>query len=231
MKLAVLSLFRNRVWALPRYFSQIEALAETLNDKVAVVAVENNSTDKTRKMLQKWTYPWVHVLGQNNRDAEYGSVVHPERFRILSNAANIGLDFIADWVETDMVMFMESDIIWQAEPIIRLMANASIVNGLVAPMVYTERDRIFYDFWAFRRAIDAHFETFSETSYKTMKHGMERVWSAGTCLVFPKQVLLDGARFDPEEPNHGAIVSFCRKAAHLGYNTYANYDESIYHPQ
>lgn len=230
MKLAVLSLFRNRIWALPRYFAQIEALAQKV-ERLHVVAVENNSTDNTRKTLTRWKYPHLNILGQHTNDPEYGSVVHPERFRILSNAANIGLDFIADWIDTDLVMFMESDIMWTPETVLTLAKNVMSTGGIIAPMVYTQMDRVFYDFWAFRTSENVHFPTFNEVKFRTSKQGLEQVWSAGTCLMFPHKLLLAGARFDPNEAKNGAIVSFCRKAAELEYNTYVNYDLAIYHPQ
>jgi glycosyltransferase involved in cell wall biosynthesis len=225
---------RNRQYVFPRYPYQIEQLEWPGNKEVVVV--ENDSTDRTRQLLNLWretsSKVTVHILGESTGEKLYSSCVNLERFRILANAVNIGLDYIASHLTAEYIMFIESDIIWAPNLAIKLKSLVDRLDGLVAPMIWTERDRIFYDIWAFRYMLDGkegHFSPHHENWFaKNWTEEYKPILSAGTCLMFKRNVLEAGARLTHEE----AIVGLCRTAKSLAdKQTYVAYKIHIYHPQ
>jgi hypothetical protein len=225
--LTIVSIFRNRQHVFPRYFNQIEGL-EWLFGKVNIVAIENDSTDRTRQILEQWNYPHKYILGETTGEPYYGSCINSERFRILAQAVNIGLDYIVKNIETEYVMFIESDIIYEHKLALLLKTLVDKIDGIVSPMVWTEKDLIFYDIWAFRFEENGELKSFppyGKKWYETnWREEYKQILSAGTCLMFKKEVLCKGARLTPEE----AIVGLCKTA---NVPTIAAYKIHIYHPQ
>lgn len=223
--LVIMSLFRDCQSAIQRYSQQYYDLEWPFGNKT-IVAVENDSKDMTKRLLRNWVGHdfTVHLISNDFAYPRYGSVVSVERFRNLSTVFNMGLDYILRHIPAKYVLFVESDLIYQPDLAVRLKQIVDVTNGIVAPMIYTQRDRIFYDIWGFRTLDGQGFPCQHESHFA--KLGFYEVMSAGSCLMFNREVIHKGARPDDE-----ALVGFCKQAKALGFPTYVDFSTEIVHPQ
>ena len=217
--MVIFSLFRNRGMLVNQYIHLINSLEWP--EKFHVVCVENDSHDLTREVLETWAsqkHPKydVHVVGETTGRPFYGSIVLQDRFDILSEAANIGLDKSLE-LDQDYIMFIESDIIFDSDLALELKKRIDILDAIVAPMVWTIRDKIFYDFWGFR-TLDGEF--YPTCKFGEQGEGHHEVLSAGTCLFFKPE---HAGRFGKE-----AIVDFCKTSP---AKIFALRGMHVYHPQ
>lgn len=231
----ILSLFRDRSEeTIKRFIKQVESIP----GEVDVVCVENDSKNNTRKLLENWKRRvarrknndlTVHVIGETTGEKFYPSAVDNERFRILSDAANLGLDYIRYEIKPmylDKFLFVESDLIWDAKVVEDLIGTVLDTSGLVAPMVWTEKDKIFYDFWAFRALPEKggdYFPTKNQEWYKAnWGPGVLEVQSVGSMFMVD-WVNVGDARLGEE-----AIVTFTKN---VKCKKYIDQNVNVYHPQ
>ena len=94
VKATVVSIFRDSASYLERYFTQLNN--QLNSEPIALSLVEGDSIDPTYKFLLKRTQgrEYTKVTKLDLHKPRYGSVVHPERFEILADTFNAGLDAI-----------------------------------------------------------------------------------------------------------------------------------------
>jgi hypothetical protein len=231
--IAIVSLFRDRRYLLDRYTSQIDALKWA--GRKHVVAVEGDSVDGTGEALDTWALsnPNVHVLHHHMHLPKYGSCVHPERFRILSEVANVGLNYVVANLKVRYVAFVESDLYYDSELLESLLyvSNGLPKSAVVAPMPWImldgRRDPLFYDTWAFRHDPKSEFPQQTPKWYADKYAGAPvEAWSAGTTLFCDAEAVYAGARFTPEN----VIVGFCREMVTRGAKVWAATGVNVWHP-
>jgi hypothetical protein len=205
------------------YFAQLNELCRLSSHSIRQVAVEGDSTDQTRTQLKEYATDYgldLDLRTKSHGGPVYGSTEAPERFTALSGVAN---EVFAGVRESDDVfVYVESDLIWRPEILLRLASR--LVHGVdvLAPMVFAGEH--FYDLWAFR--INGH--RFSPTApyYSGLRNdGPTKIDSAGSCLVMKAHV----ARETPPMTT-GALVEWCGNARAKGFGIYVDARERIHHP-
>ncbi len=222
MRIVIGSAFRNMNQRLVTYFSQVNALAALLGHEhsVRVIAVEGDSTDATRRGLRNdWGVP-VQCIEHDHGKRVWGSTVDPERFTALSGVANHIFASVRD--EDDVLVYVESDLLWEPVTMLGLMAASGVAADVVAPMVFA--GEAFYDIWAFRKDGEA-FTPFPPYHPGLHAAGVTKVDSVGSCLVMGAHV----ARLTPPM-THGALVEWCGNARRTGFSIGVAPQLRIEHP-
>lgn len=158
MNITLCSAFRNSTSYLLRYFCQIAELMQALDDRgdsMNLVVGEGDSTDGTLSMLHELKGPdfdIVHLVDCTHGGTEFGSVASPERFRQLAYVGNC--IWAAILPDTDAVLYVESDLIWSADTMLKLIDRLQEYTA-ISPMIYLRRDGYpadaWYDIWATRK--------------------------------------------------------------------------------
>lgn len=228
MNVTILSIFRNAVIYLERYFEQMDGLQASLHergDTLHLLLGYGDSIDGTGAAL------WdecsnrfsAHLVDVSHGGPHYGSIEHPDRFRLLAQVGNQLLGCIPP--NADVVGIVESDLIWQAETILQLLEDLEHVDA-VAPMVM---DAIpadsFYDVFAFRRN-GARF-TKTPPFHPDLQPGSDllEIDSAGSVLFLDAD-LARKARFTYDS----AIVGFCKGIREQGASICVNTQTAVQHP-
>jgi len=206
MNIALCSAFRDAAAYLPRYLRQVDALGQALaerGDRFAMVWGDGDSIDHTRERLivaaQGIRWP-VHRVDCTHGGARYGSVVNAERFRQL---AFVGRQIFATVpAGADVVIYVESDLIWQLETMLGLIEHVkppapiipiepvykrAPVVAAVAPMIILQRAGwqrgTWYDTHAFV-ADGVHFEHRPPWHFRNSGAStMIELETAGSCLA------------------------------------------------
>ena len=183
MKLTVCSIFRDSVGYVPRYFHQIDRLREHVD--VNLVLAEGDSTDETMDHLLRLVEPPDVLLHVAHGGAKYGSIDHPVRWDQIASVVRPVIErALRD--DPDMVMWVESDLVWDTGNMLRLIDGAK--NGrAVAPMALAEGSKRFYDVWGYRvakvgfNAYEPYWPGQPET-----EDGYVKIDSCGSCFVTPE---------------------------------------------
>lgn len=228
MNIAIISAFRNSESRLLRYFLQVEALLlhgrKTDPDlSVRVIAVEGDSTDKTKTQLRNakkiFNLPFnVKVVTHNHGKREFSSTEDTDRLEALTGVMKAGLSE-ADSSKDDVVLYVESDLIWnphQVGSLIDMALRQEKGFDIFAPMIWAGKDhlgrRIFYDIWGFRKN-GARFSPFYPyTSEYLSNLQVSEIDSAGSCLAFRSEIAEK-----VEVSGSNGLVSFCESARKSGY--------------
>lgn len=123
MNITIASIFVNSMPYIQRYLAQCVALSDALierGDKPTFLWGEGDSTDHTRRMLEamRWRLN-SRVVDVTHGGQIFGSVVREERFRQL---ALVGRKLWAEVpAECDVVLWVESDLIWSVETTLGLI--------------------------------------------------------------------------------------------------------------
>lgn len=147
---------------------------------------EGDSIDDTLVSLKHATrtYP-AKIVDCAHGGGAYGSVVKAERFRQLAHVGNT--IWAAIPADADVVVYVESDLIWQAETIMRLIDNVA-TGGLdaVVPKIILRRAgwpaHTFYDRWAYRYR-GQHFSHHRPYFQGYKADQLTRIDSAGSCMA------------------------------------------------
>lgn len=225
MNVCVCSAFRNSQSYLTRYFAQVEMLRRKLGrrgDSLHLVLGEGDHIDETREKLPGWTKDFdAQIIQVDHGGYEYGPVVHPQRFRQLAYVWGCIWDWIPD--NANVVVFLESDLIWHPNTMLALIER--VIQGFpaVAPMVM-DGPTSFYDIYAFRRH-DAPF-TKSPPYYRNPPQagGIMRLDSAGSCLAM-RGGLARKLLWDDE-----VIVGLCRQIHGQGESVWLDPALEVIHP-
>jgi len=193
MKICLCSSFRNSSAYIDRYTDQVIALHKALKrsrHELSVVWGEGDSTDDTRTLLEA-AYRAVAISGMGegaivdctHGGKEFGSVVNEKRFKQLAYVCNKIWKAIP--ADSDAVVFVESDLIWDAATMTALIKRLKEYPAVV-PMVLLDRegfsDQAFYDVYAYR----INGEHFTQAPPYHPHYTPEkpfRVDSAGSCMA------------------------------------------------
>lgn len=234
--LAIVSLFRQCSELIPFYRKRIEALDWPVPSHI--ITVEGDSKDNTPDLLDAWANEnaRVHSLHKSLGNPLFGSTLHPLRLLTLATVSNWGLDFIANNLEVEYVLFITSDLAYEPDLAKRLRwaLENSPHAGLVAPMVWRNdgtRD-IFYDTWAFRRRkIQSTDPLFAGTSKEKLLTQLGEapvpMQSVGSVLFCRAAAIYAGVRFTVEQD----VVGFSQNMREAGYTIWADPKAHTQHPQ
>ncbi len=229
MRIVIGSAFRNMAGRTNRYFKSVYALVEQLgyDDSVRIVAVEGDSIDGTaeelRHMAELWEIP-TDVRNHDHGHPHFGSTESPVRLKALTGVSNevfAGVDGT-----DDVLVYIESDLLWRAETIAGLAELAHRqADGfdIIAPLTYAAE--AFYDIWGYRGTDSQRFGPFAPFHESLPSHGIGEIHSAGSCLVMRSEV----ARF-VQNNSANALVGWCAAARCAGYRIGCAVDYRIDHP-
>ncbi len=248
-RVTLCSAFRDSVRndQLDRYLDQVWELHEYLAARCEILHCvwgEGDSTDGTRARLQKAANAWGKRQGARGKNGvtdcpapfppapcplivdcahggpAYGSVEDEQRFHQLAYVGNQIWAAIPE--ETDVVIYVESDLIWSAPTLIGLL-DATAIWPAVAPMVLDSPPaNTFYDVWAYRRngvRFTKQPPYHPEISSKPLQ-----LDSAGSCLALRWQVA-QWLHF-PED----CFVGFCRLLYERESSLWLLPNLTVYHP-
>lgn len=213
------------------YLKQMDALRTALlsrGDSLSVVWGEGDSADSTRILLdvelESENFDGV-LLDVSHGGPVYGSVVHAERFRLLAQTWNPILDAVPD--DADVVLIVESDLVWSADAMLTLIDQAQ-ERHVVVPMVYHGLHAAgFYDTWAFvKDGRNFDYRVPFHPALPSVPQGeLVQMDSAGSCLAMQAHY----AR-ECDIPAEDVIKGFCRQVYDLGGAVWLNREAGVYHP-
>jgi hypothetical protein len=139
------SMMRNSMGYIDRYFNQVSDLQDLIPE-LRVVVGEGDHIDQTAELLRSHPYP-AEVVDVSHGGARYGSIDHPQRWDDIAKSVRGVLDHVGD--PGQFLIWVESDLIWRADTMLKLIANAQ-ARITSCPMVYADNTRRFYDTWGYR---------------------------------------------------------------------------------
>lgn len=234
--IVVVSLFRNAESYIQNYFDQMIVWAEMMAEKgytLSLVLGYGDCTDNTEALLRQEAENFTNctLVDVSHGGENYGSIVHPERFRQLSKAYNSVWSLVPE--QSAVVVMVESDLEWQPETMDKLVQSLQRYKGakafgsrrfIIAPLVLREGD-LFYDTWAFRKN-KTHLQ--NQPPYHPLFHPKGRfseMDSVGSCLV-----MSGNFKHLVHFPEKDVVVGFCRMAREEGAEIYIDRECKVYHP-
>lgn len=151
MRIVVVSTFRDAVGYLPQYLDQTTALAERAADcghEVTFLWCENDSVDSTFNVLNDYAaeHGYATVIQRPTGAPYYQSTeIHNARWANVAKFSNATLDELPD---CDVMVWVESDLIWEPDTLLQL-ATGAIAHGATAAPVW--RRGTFYDIFTTRK--------------------------------------------------------------------------------
>lgn len=136
MNILICTILRDSGWILNNYFSQIEKIVSLrINDSFDISIFENDSSDNTRSILQNYNYNKIfknHFLTiQNLNTPKYGSVADENRVKLLAYYRNQALNQVKDLSIYDKIIWIESDIFYIPEDVIKLIdSDFDVYSGI-----------------------------------------------------------------------------------------------------
>jgi hypothetical protein len=234
-KVCICSIFRDSVKRkdneLGRYLAKLDTLWYDKKD-LYFSFVEGDSTDSTFEELNKW----AETKGNNalitkldSNLPHYGSVVHPERFKILTDVANKTLNAALEkWDDIEWFLWLESDLLFNNNLVFNLVASANNLEvKFLSPMIfYNEQKETFYDVYAYLEyESKANFSNDYPYSHKYTGNPM-RMYSVGSVMLIHSDVIKAGCRWHPER----AIIDLCDDANKAGFEIWVDPEIKVYHP-
>lgn len=231
MKVVIASIFRDSASYLDRYIGQVTALRDALagrGDALYAVWGEGDSIDRTATILAEkarkraLTFSLMDVA---HGGPKFGSVNVEQRWRQISYCCNTVLHNIPD--DTDVVVYVESDLIWSPETIITLIDGLGDGVDVLAPMsmANNETPARFYDTYGHASG-GVNFQPWAPY-HPDLKAGQKlRLDSAGSCLVLKGHVA-QTTRFTPAEKG---IVGWGADINAQGYAFWLNPAVAVWHP-
>lgn len=215
MQIVIGSAWRNSAHRAQRYMSQVVALAvhAGVDHRVRVLAVEGDSKDATREALTAAAAAIglpLQLETLNHGGPWFGSTEAPERLRALSRVGNKVFESVA--ADDDVLVYVESDLVWDAHTIGTLIDRAARRDGgfdVFAPLVFAGGN--FYDVWGFRGLDFTRFAPFPPY-HNSLRGELTEVSSAGSCLVMRGEIAR-AIRIT----NDYCLVGWCEQARKAGY--------------
>lgn len=224
MNVTILSIFRNATHYLERYFEQMDDLQRLLtqrSDSLHLLLGYGDSTDGTGVALfdECANRFDAHLIDVSHGGRVYGSIEHPQRFRLLAQVGNRLLEHVPP--NADVVGIVESDLIWDAPTLLGLIDHLAHVPA-VAPMVM-DGERSFYDIYAFRKN-GKHFTKYPPYC-EWLGSDLVQLDSAGSVL-FVQAHYARKARLTDER----VIVGYCEQIREQGGSIWCDPTLSVAHP-
>lgn len=227
MNVCVLSFFRNAGHGqAQRFLGQAAALRDQLNargDRLRVSAVYGDSIDNTEQALIDTAAAQNHALALvewNHGGPVFGSTEDPARLKALSALGNAGLSSIRK--QDDVVIYVESDLLWTPETMIGLIDQLGPERQIIAPLVFA--GEAFYDIFCFRKN-GQRFSPFHPYHPELNLDGLTHVDSVGSCLVMQAHVARE-CRIQ----NDDVLMGFCADAWAKGYTVSVDATRKVVHP-
>lgn len=227
MIVTIISAFRNAVGPqIDRYFCQMEALDTLLTqrgDTLTLLLGYGDSTDGTGEALFEAAADSIGALliHVSHGGPHFGSIEDPQRFKQLAFVGNKLLANVPS--DADVVGIVESDLIWEAETMTRLIDHLAWVPA-IAPMIM-DGPTSFYDVYAYRM----NGERFTKTPpyhwrLENFCNDLTLLDSAGSVL-FMNADLARKARFTDGE----AIVGLCKDIYNHGGSIWLDSQATVKH--
>jgi hypothetical protein len=225
VRVAVISAFRDAAGQqVARWLGQVAGLAAARPGwSVRAVAVEGDSRDRTRDELVDGARARgleLELVTANHGGPRWGSVEDPRRMAALSLVLNAGMG--AARIDDEAVLYVESDLLWDADTAVRLLELVSAEHPVVAPLVFAGEH--FYDVWGFRKN-GQRFSPLPPYHAELVPTGLTEVDSAGSCLA-----MLSVVARSVRVKDGNALVGWCAEARAIGYRIHATSDLSVRHP-
>ena len=239
-RIAIASIFRNSTTYIDRYIKQVADLTGHLcglGFDIHLIAAEGDSTDGTWDMLKtRLSYlngRIMHVANgsqltlfqANHGGKNYCSVDDAQRWRNISYVCNKVLESVEE--EDDFLLYVESDLIWDAETMQYLLGHLHNQQHIdaVAPLSIHKPTGLFYDTWGHRKD-GQQFQ--QQRPYHPGVRGiaLTPIDSAGSCIAMRGEVARE-CRFTPPEQG---IVGFGNDIRAHGYKFYLDPSLRVLHP-
>lgn len=167
----------------------------------------------------------AQIVDCTHGGAAYGSVVKAERFRQLAHVAS--RVWAAIPTDTDVMVWVESDLIWEPITLIRLVGRVA-EYGAISPMVFLRRagwgKESFYDTYAAVGLNGQHFSHHAPYHADYNPDEPFRVASMGSCMAMrgdiARRITFDDNTIFPD---------ICRQIAAGGYGVYVDPSLCVYH--
>jgi hypothetical protein len=232
MNVAVMSAFRNSAgFHIHRYFVRMARFQDALareGHTLHLKLVWGDSDDGTQTELfncaSALNPATFELIERSHGGPVYGSTEEMARLRALSMVANGAFESIGP--EIDVAIWIESDLLWDAQTFLRLIKRLSVEDvDVVAPLVFA--GEAFYDIWGFRDRTDERYGPFFPFNKELQHVGpvLTEVNSVGSCLVMRGEV----AR-ECRIRNDYALVGFCLDARAHNFHVWVDPHERIHHP-
>ena len=219
MLVELASVFSTATKYLSGFHQQVTSLQDALakdGHELRLILVEGDSRDNTWRELHR-LFPSADIIKRNHGGPVYGSVVDANRFRQLSYVGNA----IFERTSGDVLIYVESDLLWDANTIRLLISRLDRVPAVV-PMVFYDDSR-FYDVWAFRKN-GICFNPWPP--YAAIHSGeLTQLDSAGSCMVMRGE-MAKVVSFPPED----CFVGLCRLAYENGFSIWLDPTLRVTHP-
>ena len=226
MKVAVGSAFRNMAgYPLDVYTRRLAMLRDTLakqDHHLRWIAVEGDSIDATKRDIRRYAESRciaTELVERNHGGPWFGSVETAERMRALSFVGNGILESVRP--DDDVLVYIESDLVWESDTIMRLIEQLRPGFDVVAPLIFA--GEAFYDIWAYRKN-GQRFSPF-KPYHPDVNGEPVAIDSAGSCLVMRAEV---ARRCRIVEDM--CLVGFCKDVWDKGFTLHVDPRERIYHP-
>lgn len=226
-KITIVSPFRDSSADVPPYIRRVEAL-DYPADRLRIIVIEGDSTDDTLAQLLAWQDrdERLTVCKCDVHRPKFGSIVNPERFKILAQVFNTGMDEAASQNWADYVLFIPSDVLYERDLINRLLGHQ---KDMIAPMFWTSDNHPnggrFYDIWGFRRG-GQHFPPYGWAWFKAnLPREPVEMETIGGVILMRIEVLEAGCRYTPDHVDHG----LCKAAQAAGFTVWCDPTTHVLH--
>lgn len=225
MNVTLCSAFRNATPYLNRYLGQVAGFYEALGAQghaLRCVWGEGDSTDQTRAALAAARTMWLTtIVDCTHGGPVYGSIEHEQRFRQLAYVGNQIWAAIPE--DTDAVIYVESDLIWEPATLVKLLDWLTTLPAVVPMIMDSPPAETFYDVWAFRRN-GIRFTKRFPFHADFWPHDLMWLDSAGSCMALRFR-LAQGLHF-PDD----CFVGFCRLLYEQGGELWLDPTLTVFHP-
>lgn len=222
MNITLCSAFRNAEKYLDRYFKQIADFDLVLikrGDNLSPIWGEGDSTDGTLSELWRMAFG-ARIVDCTHNGPVFGSIESAQRFKQLAYVGNKILDAVP--IDTDVLVWVESDLTWKPETLIALINRLQYLP-CVAPMVMEKSTGGFYDIWAYR-CNGVQF-TKNYPYHTDLRGELLQMDSVGSCVAMVGDVA-KRVRF----PEQDVFVGLCRQINALGESIWLDPALTVWHP-
>jgi hypothetical protein len=205
------------------YFAQVQALQRAYEGSVRLLAVEGDSLDNTATWLQKYADASkidLELVTRSHGGPVYGSTEHPSRMTALSMVGNGIFEHVR--ATDDVLVYVESDLLWDATTVLRLVAQLGVDVDVIAPLIFAGQH--FYDIWGYRLN-STRFSPFPPYHAGLHDDTLTEVESVGSCLVMRAAVARECRII-----NNACLVGFCDDVRRKGHHIFVDARERIEHP-